>query len=67
MQKHFVSDITGRIITITDLDAVISKCDKCKNNPLVIMGTRFTEGQNNRFLLPKLWKIKQEINKHKHQ
>lgn len=33
------------------------------NNPLVISVTRHTIGENNRFLLPKLWKLKYEQSK----
>ncbi|MDR1501802.1 MAG: NADH-quinone oxidoreductase subunit F [Prevotella sp.] len=56
-----ITDINGKTIKVPDVDKAIKECGSCKNNPLVIKGTRYTIGENNRFMLPQLWKLKKEI------
>ncbi|MDR2005314.1 MAG: NADH-quinone oxidoreductase subunit F [Prevotella sp.] len=56
-----ITDINGKTIKVPDIDKAIKECSSCKNNPLVIKGTRYTIGENNRFMLPQLWKLKKEI------
>jgi len=56
-----ITDINGKTIKVPNLDKAIKVCDSCKNNPLVIKGTRYTIGENNRFMLPQLWKLKKEM------
>ena len=61
MSGTAITDINGNIVNVTNIDLLIKECDSCKNSPFVIFGTRHTEGENNRFLLSKLWKLKKEI------
>ena len=56
-----IKDITGKTIKVPDIDKAIKQCDSCKNNPLVIKGTIYTHGDNNRFMLPQLWKLKNRV------
>ena len=61
MQIPTITDINGNTVKIYNLDEAIKECDSCKNSPLVIFGTRHTEGENNRFMLPQLWKLKKQL------
>lgn len=56
-----ITDINGLVIKVLDIDLFIKECDSCKNSPFVIFGTRHTIGDNNRFMLPQLWKLKKKM------
>ena len=61
MEVATITDINGNTVRIKNLDQAIKECDSCKNSPFVIFGTRYTIGENNRFMLPQLWKLKKQL------
>lgn len=60
MSKLLIKSITGKDIEVTNIDFAIKQCETCKNSPFVISGTKYTIGQDNRFMLPQLWKLKKD-------
>jgi hypothetical protein len=56
--KTTITDITGASIEVTDLDKAIEQCELCKNSPYK-MPSGQTVGENHRYMLSQLEKIKQ--------
>ena len=61
MEIPTITDINGNTVKIYNLEQAIKECDSCKNNPFVIFCTTHTEGDNNRFMLLQLWKLKKQL------
>lgn len=57
-----ITDITGKIIEVTDLDEAIKECEFCVDSPYK-MPSGYTVGENHRFMLKQLLKLKQEQKK----
>jgi hypothetical protein len=55
--KTTIIDITGARIEVTDLDKAIEQCELCKDSPYK-MPTGQTVGENHRYMLSQLEKLK---------
>ena len=56
--KTTITDITGARIEVTDLDKAIKQCKLCKDSPYK-MPSGQTVGENHRYMLSQLEKMKQ--------
>lgn len=54
-----VTDKAGKIIEVTDLDNAIRECEMCADSPFKLESGH-TVGENYRFMLEQLLKLKQE-------
>ncbi|SFL09028.1 hypothetical protein SAMN05216357_11285 [Porphyromonadaceae bacterium KH3CP3RA] len=54
-----VTDKAGKIIEVTDLDDAIRECEMCADSPFKLE-SGYTGGENHRFMLEQLLKLKQE-------
>jgi hypothetical protein len=56
--KTTIKDITGASIEVTDLDKAIEQCRLSKDSPYKMLSGQ-TVGENHRFMLSQLEKMKQ--------